>query len=352
MKRWSDFKPVWGRFSWIQFILNNVIFLLLSLLPPFIFGGPDMILHTAPYALWFLPYMFAVAFFSCLLTAYQKYHAFDKPMRLLGDAAKRVASGDFSVRLDPLYPNRPENDVDAMFRDFNKMAEGLASLDMMKNDFISNVSHEFKTPLAVIQSCAAELQSEALDAQTGKEYLATIQETASNMADLVTNILRLNKIDNQAIPVNNRPYDLCAQLCDCVAGFSEQLDEKALDFEADLEDQVILSADSEVLSLVWNNLLSNAIKFTEPGGKIRLRQTSDNGTVTVTVEDNGCGMDEAAIPHIFEKFYQADVSHSKEGNGLGLALVYRVVKLFGGSITVKSKPGQGSAFTVTLPRNL
>lgn len=352
MKRTFDFRPVWSRFSWLQFGLNNVLFLFLTLLPPLALGGMDTIIHTGPYAIWFFLYMVLAAFLFCLLTAYQKYHAFDRPMQLLGEAAKRVASGDFSVRLDPLYPHKPENDVDAMFRDFSKMAEGLASLDIMKNDFIANVSHEFKTPLAVIQNCAAELQDEALDTHTRQEYLATIQQTASNMVGLVTNILRLNKINSQTISVNSRPYDLCAQLCNCVAGFSEQLDEKYLDFEADMEDEAILSADSEMLSLVWNNLLSNAIKFTEPGGRIHLAEKSDGGTVTVTVEDNGCGIEETAVPHIFEKFYQADSSHSKEGNGLGLALAYRVVKLFGGGITVESKPGQGSAFTVTLPRNL
>lgn len=350
MKEKLGLKTIRSRFSWLYYVLTILLFMVLAVLPVIMFGGFDLIVHTGYYAVWFFLYVAAVALIFCGVTAYQKYQAFDKPMRMLSDAASRVASGDFSVYVKPFNPPRRQNDVDVMFHDFNKMVTELASLDTMKNDFIANVSHEFKTPLAVIQNYAEELHDETLDARTRQEYLDAIGTSAANLAGLVSNILRLNKIENQTIQVGTASFDLCAQLCECVASFGDRLDEKQLDFNAELEDKVTICADSEMLCLVWNNLLSNAIKFTEPGGKITMSETSNAESVTVVLSDSGCGMDEQTAKHIFDKFYQADSSHSKEGNGLGLALAHRVVELFGGSISVKSAPGIGSDFTVVFPR--
>ena len=272
-------------------------------------------------------------------------------MRMLSEGAKKVASGDFSVYLKPLNPPKYQNEVDRMFQDFNTMVTELGSIETMKNDFIATVSHEFKTPLAIIQNYASALENDALDDETRREYLETLRTASGNLAEMVTNILRLNKIENQTIPLHAAPYDVCAQLCDCVAGFSDKLDEKNLELDADMEDSAEISADREMLLLVWNNLLSNAIKFTESGGEIRIQQFSDAETVTVKITDTGCGMDAEAMRLIFDKFYQGDSSHSKEGNGLGLALVRRVLELFHGSITAESEAGRGSMFTVVLSRN-
>ena len=272
-------------------------------------------------------------------------------MRMLSEGAKKVASGDFSVYLKPLNPPKYQNEVDRMFQDFNTMVTELGSIETMKNDFIATVSHEFKTPLAIIQNYASALENDALDDETRREYLETLRTASGNLAEMVTNILRLNKIENQTIPLHAAPYDVCAQLCDCVAGFSDKLDEKNLELDADMEDSAEISADREMLLLVWNNLLSNAIKFTESGGEIRIQQFSDAETVTVKITDTGCGMDAETLRRIFDKFYQGDSSHSKEGNGLGLALVRRVLELFHGSITAESEAGRGSMFTVVLSRN-
>ena len=167
---------------------------------------------------------------------------------------------------------------------------------------------------------------------------------------MVTNILRLNKIENQTIILQAKPYDICAQICDCVAGFSDKLDEKNLELDADMEDKAEICADREMLSLVWNNLLSNAIKFTEPGGKIRIRQFSDEETITVKIMDSGCGMNPETLRHVFDKFYQGKGDYFKEGNGLGLALVRRVLEVVHGRITAESEVGCGSTFTVILPQ--
>lgn len=352
-KEWEVIRKtqIVGQFSWKEYLFVLAVFGGLTVLPVLMFGGGAVIRQTAGlYLVWFLLYWGALALVFCLLTGWQKYRAFDKPMRTLGEAARKVSQGDFSVYIKPLHPAQKQNYVDMMFNDFNKMTEELGSLDMMKKDFIANVSHEFKTPLAVIQNYAQELQNPELDEATRQEYVGIILSASANLNSLVGNILRLNKIENQTITLNQTHFDLCRQLCDCAIGFEERWEAKNLDFGVEVEEKCPFYGDAELLSLVWNNLLSNAIKFTPENGTVTLREFSDESTVTVQVIDSGCGMDAQTVKHIFDKFYQGDTSHSKEGNGLGLSLVRRVTELVGGAVQVESTPGKGSTFTVVLPK--
>ena len=220
----------------------------------------------------------------------------------------------------------------------------------MKNDFIANVSHEIRTPLTVMNSYASALARGGLSEAEQREYAATIAAASESLSTMVSNILRLNKLENQEIMPNAAPYDLTRQLCDCALTHEARWETKNIDFDAQLEERVMVLADEAMMEIVFNNLISNAIKFTEAGGRILLRQAKDGDQVVVTVADTGCGMDEATLGRIFDKFYQGDTSHSKEGNGLGLALVRRVLEISGGSISVTSAPGEGSEFTVRLPR--
>ncbi len=284
-----------------------------------------------------------------LYTRFEVKRTYEKPMQEFAKATAQVARGDFSVYVAPLHTPDRLDYLDVMFMDFNKMVEELGSIETLKTDFFSNVSHEIKTPLAVIHNHAELLQREGLTEKQRRECAQTILHATRRLSNLVVNMLKLNKLENQAIQLAPKRFDLCAQLSECALQFENSWEKKEIEFEADMEDWAYVEGDEELLALVWTNLISNAIKFTPPGGKVTLGQISDGDSVTVTVADTGCGMTPEMVKHIFDKFYQGDPSHSTEGNGLGLALVRRILELSDGMITVKSTPGRGSSFTVRLP---
>lgn len=295
-------------------------------------------------------FWFAVAVIFTLWTNYQITIAYQKPIERFSEAAHKVASGDFSVYLAPSHTADKMTHLDVLFMDFNKMVEELGSIETLKTDFFSNVSHEMKTPLAVIQNNAQLLKSEGLEQEKRMEYTETILHAARRLSNLITNMLKLNKLEKQTIKPLPHTYDLCAQLCECALQFENVWEQKGIDFEVDIEERTMIEADEGLLELVWTNLLSNAMKFTPSGGTVELSQALDKEGITVSVADNGCGMDESTKKRIFEKFYQGDTSHSTEGNGLGLALVKRILQLSDGSIEVTSSVGKGTVFTVRLPK--
>ena len=307
-------------------------------------GWNDIVAVLIPTVYWAL-----VAVGLTLYARWQIKKTYEEPMHRLAKATAKVAQGDFSVYVPPLHTADKLDYLDVMILDFNTMVEELGSIETLKTDFFSNVSHEMKTPLAVIQNYAQLLQKENLTEEERREYADSILQSARKLSSLITNILKLNKLEKQTIRPVPEQYDLCQQLCDCALQFEDAWEKKEIEFIAELEDRVIIEADLGLLELVWTNLLSNAVKFTPPGGTVTLTQTSDEKEVTVSVSDTGCGMDEKTLRHIYDKFYQGDSSHSTEGNGLGLALVQRILQLSNGTVTVKSRVGQGSAFTVRLP---
>ncbi|MDO4622033.1 MAG: HAMP domain-containing sensor histidine kinase [Eubacteriales bacterium] len=297
-----------------------------------------------------LLYWACVSLFLTSIVRSQIHNSYEVPMQNLARAAEKVASGDFSVYVPAVHTPDKTDYLDDMIHDFNKMTEELGSIETLKTDFISNVSHEMKTPIAVIRNDAQIIQNGNLSRETLQEYAGNIIVTTDKMTQLITNILKLNKLENQTIVPDIKSYDLSEQLCECIFRYDSRLEEKQIDLEVQMEDRMMIDADPELLSIVWNNLLSNAIKFTDMNGSIWIEQKNPENEVQIIIRDNGCGMSEETIKHIFDKFYQGDTSHAAEGNGLGLALSMRVLQLMNGSMEVTSTPGEGSSFLVTLPR--
>lgn len=284
-----------------------------------------------------------------LFTRRKIRQTYEEPMLRLAKATRQVAQGDFSVYVAPIHTADRTDYLDQIILDFDTMVEQLGSIETLKTDFFSDVSHEFKSPLAVISSNAELLQHSSLT-ECQQEQVENIRYATRRLSNLIQNMLKLNKLEKQTIRPEPQPFDLCAQLCECAVQFEDTWEKKALEFEAELEDSAMAYADPELMELVWTNLLSNAVKFTPEGGSITLRQRREGGWLAVELTDTGCGMDKDTIRHIFDKFYQGDSSHATKGNGLGLALVKRILELSGGTIAVTSTPGKGSTFTVRLPQ--
>lgn len=273
----------------------------------------------------------------------------DRPVKIITEATERIMQGDFSVRIKPVHGAGMEGFAQ-ICNTINAMAAELSGTETLRTDFVANVSHELKTPLAVMGNYATMLQQPGITGIEKNEYAKAISEAAKKLAQLITNILKLNKLENQQIFPTPEEFDLSEQLCRCLLGFEDAWEAKKLEIETDIEERVRIKSDPELLSLVWNNLISNAVKFNPDGGTIGLSLKTEDNHVIVSVSDTGCGMKPEVGRRIFEKFYQGDASHATQGNGLGLALVKRVVDILNGEISVQSVYGQGSTFTVKFKR--
>lgn len=294
-------------------------------------------------------YWGVVAVGLTLFTRKEMKRTYEEPLHKMAEATRKVSEGDFSVYVPTIHTADKLDYLDIMIMDFNKMVEELGSIETLKTDFVSNVSHEMKTPIAIIKNYAQLLRVGQVSEEVRKEYAKNIEQAAARLSSLIGNILKLNRLEHQRITPEVETYDVCRQLCESIFLFEDALEEKGIELEADIEDTAMIKADANLMELVWNNLLSNAVKFTDQGGNITIRQTSDADHIRISVSDTGCGISKESMNHIFDKFYQGDTSHSTEGNGLGLALVKRVLELMNGEIQIISEEGKGSTFLVMLP---
>ena len=273
----------------------------------------------------------------------------ERPTKIITEATEKIMSGDFSVRIKPMQNSGMEG-FNQIAMAINQMAEELSSVETLRTDFIANVSHEMKTPLAVMQNYGTLLQAPDLSDEKRIEYAKGITDGSRRMADMMTNILKLNRLENQQIYPQVSEFDLGEQLCECLLQYENVWEKAKIEIETDIEEDVKVKADAELLGHVWNNLFSNAFKFTPAGGRVTVSLTATEHHAIVKVTDTGCGMTPEVGAHIFEKFYQGDTSHSVQGNGLGLALVKRVIDITQGEIGVESAVGKGSTFTVRIRR--
>lgn len=294
-----------------------------------------------------------VVFISALMAAIdylRRKITVERPVKKITQAANKMIAGDFSVRIEPMSKLSAYQGFNEITECLNKMARELGSVETLRTDFIANVSHEMKTPLAVMQNYSTLLQAPDLTEEKRLEYAKGVSDASRRLSEMMTNILKLNRLENQQIFPEVTEFDLGEQLCACLLQFENTWEQNDIEIDTDIAEDVRVAADGELLSLVWNNLLSNAFKFTPAGGKVSLRLTATDSHATVQIADTGCGMTAEVGAHIFEKFYQADGSRATQGNGLGLALVKRVVDILQAQIRVESTPGVGSTFTVTIRR--
>lgn len=269
---------------------------------------------------------------------------FLKPIKELKENTQQVANGNFDIKISHNY----KNEIGELIDNFNIMVEELKRNETLKNDFISNVSHEFKTPLTTIQGYASLLEDDSISKEEKDKYLHNIITSTKKLTALVNNILKISKIENKIIALEKHPFRLDEQIRECILSFEKEVSEKKLKFDVKL-DKVTINSNYDSLNNVWDNLISNAIKYSNKYGQIHITLVTYDNYAIFKIKDHGEGIPEESLPYIFDKFYQADSSHSSEGNGLGLALVKNILNLLNGQISVESKLKQGSEFTIKLP---
>lgn len=270
---------------------------------------------------------------------------FFKPIKKLSEGMNDVADGDFSVKMST---NSPINEVKELYNSFDLMVKELGTTEILQSDFMSNVSHEIKTPVNAIEGYATLLQGQEYTLEEQEEYIEKILFNTNRLSELVGNVLLLSKIDNQAIPKNEKKFRLDEQIRQSIMQLETKWTEKDIELDVDLEN-VEFVGNTTLLIHVWDNLIGNAIKFSPVGGLVKLRLKQGEENIVFTIEDQGPGIDEEDAKHIFDKFFQVDSSHKQEGNGLGLALVRKIIDINDGEITVENRHSCGCRFKVELP---
>lgn len=270
-----------------------------------------------------------------------------KPIENMSNAFNELSKGNFDVRVSE---KQKIGEISQMAHNFNEMVYALSQVETLQEDFVTNVSHEFKTPISSIEGYATLLQSTSLTDETKERYLSKILYNSRKLSDLSENILLLSKIENQQKIPNQKSFRLDEQLRKCVLSLESKWMEKDIVFDMTLSKQYYFASEA-LLERVWCNIIDNAIKHSYQGGEIHVSVFESHEWVVVTIADEGEGMSEETQKHIFDKFYQGDKSHTSEGNGLGLALVKKIVEMCQGEICVKSKLGEGAEFNIKLPKN-
>ena len=271
------------------------------------------------------------------------------PIRKMSDATKKVAKGDFKVQIENKKSRKDE--IGILTENFNMMVRELESNEYLSKEFMSNVSHEFKTPIASIQGFAHLLKEGNISDKEKEEYIDIIIEESERLANLSNNIQHLSKLENKKGLIKKEKVAIDEQIRKCIVILNNKLEEKNIEIGMDEDKDVFLNVNEDMMHQVWINLINNAIKYTDDNGRIDIIIDEFKDRVVVEVKDTGRGIKEENVDKIFEKFYQEDSSHNSEGNGLGLAIVKKIVELHKGTIEVKSKIGEGSSFIVTIPKD-
>lgn len=361
MKKLSEFFKGIGRFFAKSFSRVNRLGIKLMILTLIIIVASEILSFTATLVVGFVTGgttetndiigpIVASAIVGGIL-AFGIGNAVLKPLSNLTKATKRVANGDYTVQLEMDFLTRHTvKELRELIQDFNKMTEELRSTELFRKDFIGNFSHEFKTPLVSIRGFARQLCEDDLSEERRKEFAKIILEETEYLSELSENTQLLTNLENRDIITDKTKFSLDEQLRRCMLRLEPQWSAKNIEIDMSELSPIEYFWNEQLLAHIWNNLFDNAVKFTENGGEIKVSCAMEDDFVVVKVKDSGCGISEEALPHIFEKFYQADVSHTARGNGLGLPLALKLSELCGGTITAQSKTGEGTEFTVKLKK--
>lgn len=344
----SHFYSIWFRiviaFFWVMVITTATIGLSVHLLNHFNMWRFLSFPMTSVHFIFLLAVISII--YGSLVSMFALHHVLN-PIIELSRAMQKVAKGDYTVRLDIPVPNLKDEMYD-LTSNFNQMVRELNHTETLHSDFISNVSHEFKTPLAAISGYATLLQDDTLTAEERDEYINTIIQSTKELTRMTGNILSLSRLENQTIISEKESFRVDEQIRQCILRLEPVWSAKNLNIYPELE-RIVWNGNIELTAHIWNNLLDNAIKFTPQGGDIGITAQTENSWLVITFQDSGIGMPPDVQAHIFDKFYQGDTSHKKKGSGLGLSLVRRIVTLYGGTIQVDSQPDFGSTFKIFLP---
>jgi len=297
-----------------------------------------------------LPSSFWMVIFSIvigLIFAFCLNRLFFKPIKRLSEAMNNVAKGDFKTKL---HSKNLAHEVQDIYANFNLMTKELEATEILQTDFISNVSHEIKTPISAIEGYAMLLQDPDCTEEEQRQYVEKILFNTKRLSELVGNILLLSKLESQAIETSKKRFRADEQIRRSIMLLEPKWEAKNIEFDVELDD-VEYVGNEGLMFHVWNNIIGNAIKFSSNGGKIKLALRAETDGAVFFCEDEGCGIPEEAITHIFNKFYQCDSSRRADGNGLGLALVKRIIDIHGGKVLVRNLEEKGCRFTVILPMN-
>ncbi len=293
-----------------------------------------------PFIVFILPSILFVGIFGTYFMSLWLFYPFKKLRR----GFSRIADGDFSVRLST---RSLVKEIQELYAGFNLMADSIQSTEILQTDFVANASHEFKTPINAIEGYSMLLQDTENLSEEQKEYVDKILFNTKRLSSLTGSILLLSKIENQSINTDRTFFSLDEQIREAIVALEPLWAKKNVDFDVELEDTVYYGNEL-LMHHVWSNLISNAIKFGPENGVVKIRLKRLKDSITITVEDEGEGLTEEAKTHLFDKFYQGDSSHRSEGNGLGLALVKRILVLEDGKIYAANRKSGGCRFTVKL----
>lgn len=271
----------------------------------------------------------------------------EKPLNEILRATDLMSKGNFNIRLSTNHIYNDYDGFDLIKDALNSINEKLMKNEIINNDFIANFSHEIKTPVSVIQNYAKLLGSKTLKEEDRKKYINNLKNACNRLTNLVTSILKLNKLENQKVTPIFESFNISEILINVILQYENKLEEKTINLECDIEEDLFINSEKNYIEIVFSNLINNAIKFTDEG-EINISLKKNYNEYIFRISDTGCGMDAETGDRIFDKFYQGDTSHSSEGNGLGLTLVKKVINILGGSISVESEKNVGTIFTVVI----